>query len=71
MFVLKSFPFHRYRIKVMTVERPQDELRQLLQMQGFQLIIPKMSHFGETLWIHRDYAKDMDLSVAEKFVKLK
>ena len=46
--IMKNFPFSTYRIKIMTVERPDKELQEHLEANGFNLIIGgNVSHFGE------------------------
>mmetsp|Transcript_8243 Transcript_8243/g.12002 ORF Transcript_8243/g.12002 Transcript_8243/m.12002 type:complete len:316 (+) Transcript_8243:260-1207(+) len=49
--VMKDFPFEEYKIKIMTVERPRTDLRELLTVNGF-LLAKDLGSFGETLWVH-------------------
>ena len=63
-YVMKSFPFSRYRIKVMTVERPDEELRRLFQSHGF-VLMATISKFGETIWIHTNALKTLNLDAVE------
>jgi hypothetical protein len=50
--IMKDFPFDKYRIKIMTVERPNDELRGLLEEKGF-VFLKDLAWWGETLWAHK------------------
>lgn len=49
--IMKNFPFERYHIKIMTVERPSQELRRLLESKGY-LFLKDLAWWGETLWAH-------------------
>ena len=50
--VMKDFPFELYQIKIMTVERPSNELKKLLEDKGF-LFLKDLAWWGETLWAHQ------------------
>lgn len=50
--IMKDFPFHQYSIKVMTVERPNKELRSLFEKEGF-IFLKDLAWWGETLWAHK------------------
>ena len=50
--VMKNFLFNTYHIKVMTVERPNKDLRNLLEGKGF-IFLKDLSWWGETLWAHK------------------
>jgi hypothetical protein len=50
--VMQGFPFERYRINVLTVERPSDELRSLLEQHDY-ILLKQLKRWGETVWIHR------------------
>ena len=64
-FVLETFPFHRYKFHLMTVERPKPNLVQLLTKHGYQQLC-KISTFGETLWAHEESKPLLDLSVLDQ-----
>ena len=49
--IMKYFPFDQYQIKIMTVERPDEPLRQLLKENGF-VFLKDLAWWGETLWAH-------------------
>jgi hypothetical protein len=50
--IMKDFPFDKYFIKVMTVERPGKDLRKLLESQGY-VFLKDLAWWGETLWAHK------------------
>jgi Methyltransferase FkbM domain len=50
--IMKDFPFSQYLIKIMTVERPSQELRQLLEDHGY-VFLKELAWWGETLWAHQ------------------
>jgi hypothetical protein len=49
--VMKNFPFDEYSIKVLTVERPNKELKLLLESNGY-IMVKSLAWWGETLWVH-------------------
>jgi hypothetical protein len=65
-YIMKNFPLSSYRIKIMTVERPDKELMQHLEANGFKPM-GDISGFGETLWIHNDFIGGLDLGVLESY----
>lgn len=50
--IMKDFPFNQYSIKVMTVERPNKELRALFEKENF-VFLKDLAWWGETLWAHK------------------
>ena len=50
-FVMEAFPFDSYRINVLTVERADKRLCELLQQNGY-VQMKQLKKWGETLWIH-------------------
>ena len=48
--VMSSFPFHRYRISLLTVERPKPVLVSLLNTHGYSFLC-QSGGFGDQLWI--------------------
>jgi hypothetical protein len=65
-FIMKDFPLHEYTIRIMTIERPKDALRKLLDNHGYRQIL-RLSRWGETLWIHSELETTMDLSQLQNF----
>jgi hypothetical protein len=65
-FIMKSFPLQDYTIRIMTIERPIDSLRKLLEQKGYKQIL-RLSRWGETLWIHSAYQAEMDLTKLHDF----
>lgn len=66
LYVMNSFPFDRYTIRVVTIERPKKALRDVLERNGYKLL-RILSDFGETLWIHQAAEKDLDLQSLDAF----
>lgn len=50
--IMKSFPFETYTIRVMTIERPNKQLRQLLNDNGY-VYLAELAPWGEYLWCHK------------------
>jgi Methyltransferase FkbM domain len=65
-FIMKSFPLQEYSISLMTVERPKDSLRALLEKHGFKYL-KRLSSWGESLWAHDSIMGSLDLSRIEDF----
>ena len=49
--IMEHFPFTKYTIRIMTVERPSKELKSLLEKNGY-MFVKEVSWWGETLWAH-------------------
>lgn len=60
MFIMQQFPFEDYRFNIMTIERPKNNLIQLLNEKGYEMLC-RIAHFGETLWAHKDAIPSLDL----------
>jgi hypothetical protein len=56
-YVMREFPFDRYTIHVLTVERPDEALSSLLVQNGYK-VLKQLKKWGETVWIHES-AEDM------------
>jgi hypothetical protein len=65
--IMKDFPFDKYQIKLMTVERPSDELRQLLEQHGF-VYLKDLAWWGETLWAHKTTGLTSDHPKVQKII---
>jgi hypothetical protein len=50
--ILQHFPFDRYQIRIMTVERPNKQLKSLLLENGY-VFLKDLVWWGETLWAHQ------------------
>lgn len=57
--VMKDFPFEEYTIRLMTIERPSKELKNLLQSKGYSQL-KKLAWWGETLWAHESMGLSPD-----------
>lgn len=49
-FIMKAFPFDQYKFKCLTIERPSEELQQLLNRHGYKKLTDLKR--GDTLWGH-------------------
>ena len=49
-YIMRDFPFDKYKFLAMTIERPKGELRTLLEANGYKHLydFPR----GDTLWAH-------------------
>jgi FkbM family methyltransferase len=65
-YVMDAFPFDKYKIKVMTIERPKKGLQVLLKNHGY-VPIAFVSTFGETLWAHSSYLETLNLAALKQF----
>lgn len=59
--VMKDFPFSDYKFKVMTVERPSQELTDLLYANGYLYLAGNNEDGMETSWIHSDFKNELDI----------
>jgi len=48
---MKDFPFTKYQVNIMTIERPKQELRTLLTENSLVFVM-NLTTWGETLWVH-------------------
>jgi len=59
MFVMAKFPWDKYKIRFMTIERPKDDLVTLLNKKGYQKL-ETISSWGETIWAHESLVWSID-----------
>jgi Methyltransferase FkbM domain len=59
-FVMESFPFDQYRFHILTVERADPRLRQLLEQNGY-VQMKQLKKWGETLWMHFSILNDSSI----------
>jgi hypothetical protein len=62
-YIMKDFPFDDYVIKIMTIERPKDDLKELLDKYGY-LFLQKISKWGETIYCHKSFLSSLDFASA-------
>ena len=71
LMIMEKFPFEDYTIKVMTIERPNRNLKALLAKNGY-LFMKKLAWWGETLWAHEstgyipDHPKIVKIKMEER-----
>ena len=51
--VFQNFDWDLYKFKFLTIERPKDDLKYLLNENGYREV-RKITSWGETLWINQD-----------------
>ena len=62
-FVMKDFPFGRYTMKIMTVERPKQELVDLFYANGYRYLAGNNKWGIETLWAHESVLDSLNMTV--------
>jgi len=65
-FIMEHFPLEQYEMKVLTVERPSQKLRQRLESFGYQYVMD-ISRWGETLWVYPKHMPNVDYEALEKY----
>mmetsp|Transcript_47073 Transcript_47073/g.114889 ORF Transcript_47073/g.114889 Transcript_47073/m.114889 type:complete len:356 (-) Transcript_47073:1738-2805(-) len=65
-FIMNDFDFDTYTFKILTIERPKDGLRQLLERHNYKQI-QRLSRWGETLWINSNWEDKLDMTRLEEF----
>ena len=50
--IMQHFPFDKYTIKILTIERPSNDLKKLLETHGY-IMLKSLAWWGETLWAHK------------------
>lgn len=65
-FVMQHFPFERYTIRILTIERPPPELQALLQQKGY-ILLKMLTDFGETLWVHSQFQHQLHVKALDSF----
>ena len=68
-YIMESFPFDRYSVKIMTVERPKPNFHNILKAHGYACV-GRISDFGETLWIREAVRQDLDMDSVKHNAKL-
>jgi len=70
-FIMSTFPFETYRISILTIERPNDGLRKLLDTHGYKLVVKELTDFGETVWVHESFGmmEEMMKSVMQETIR--
>ena len=65
-FIMKNFPFDRYTVKLFTIERPKQELIDLLYNHGYEYLAANNEYGMETLWAHESIMTKMNITVIEE-----
>jgi len=62
--VLSNFAFHSYQFRVITVERPSEKLRKILQNNEYAYICDNGS-YGDELWVHKQQRSTLPADLAK------
>jgi hypothetical protein len=68
---MKSFPFDKYLIRILTLERPSDTLKSLLMAHGYQFLRLLKANSGDTLWVHKSVRDSLDVAASCKINTMK
>lgn len=63
-FVMETFPFDRYRFRLITIERPNEDLCRLLVQNGYRLL-KQLKNWGETIWMHESAEGLLDMTALD------
>jgi Methyltransferase FkbM domain len=66
-YAMEKFPFDEYRFRILTIERPNQQLQTLLRSKGY-VFISTASYFGEQVWLHETEHQQLLKSKAIDFV---
>lgn len=55
MLVMENFPFEKYKVRFMTVERPRPDLVALMTKHGYKRNPKDFVQWVESLWFHPDF----------------
>lgn len=64
--VMEAFPFDKYTFKVLTIERPKQELVDLLIRHDYLYLAANNIDGEETSWIHKSYEKEINQAAIEE-----
>ena len=67
--IMQHFPFDKKTIRLMTVERPSHELKQLFVNNDY-ILLRRLAWWGETLWAHKSTGLTPDHPKLSKWEKL-
>jgi hypothetical protein len=59
-YIMESFPFQQYQFRIMSIERPKDDLKEILTSNGY-IHFKTVSGFGETIWINENLKDGLNL----------
>lgn len=63
-FIMKGFPFQKYRFNLMSLERPSDQMKTLLANHGYKFYKLIKKNSGDTLFFHESAEKQLDFKAA-------
>jgi len=65
--VMKDFPWDEYKFRILTIERPKDDLVAALLGQGY-IFVAIIDTFGEEIWMHEKLA-GISIDLASDIIK--
>lgn len=65
-FVMEAFPFDDYKFKVLTIERPRQDLVDLMTRQNYIYLAANNIDGEETSWVHKSFEKDINHAAVEE-----
>lgn len=63
---MNSFPFQKYRFNIISLERPSENMKALLDKHGYIFYRLIRKNVGETIFIHKSVKSKVDTAAAEK-----
>jgi len=60
---MKAFPFDAYSFRIVTIERPNLELQQLMQTNGYEKVC-NLEEGVETLWVKSSEKASLDFTAS-------
>ena len=69
-FIMRDFPFEHYKLKIMTVERPKEDLKDLLTRNGY-VFVKQMVSWGEMMYCHESFLSRFDFHPQESIHQAK
>ena len=62
--VMKNFPFNKYKIRCMAIERPNKKLDILLESEGYRQVVHLMY---DVIYVHKDFLRSVNFNPSIKF----
>ena len=65
-FIMSTFPFDKYRFDIMTLERPSDDMKALLEKHGYKYIKVLKDNSKDTLFVHKSMEDTLDIGAVDR-----
>ena len=63
---MSTFPFDKYRFDIMTLERPSDDMKALLEKHGYKYIKVLKDNSKDTLFVHKSMEDTLDIGAVDR-----